>query len=1628
MPLTDEQWEQVKQSIWSAERSNGDYTSYNADSGAAGAYQFMPDTWREKANYYGYGAYANVPNASYAPSYIQDSVARGWASDLYDKYNGDMRYVLDAWISGESAADYDYERGYVSNTRNDGNITASEYVSRGYLPTEQTLNTELITTNNPDQSVTNTENLRPEAIYGANTIAYWVNSLTGNQLMITGGAELGYHAKSSTGHGHEDGWKIDIDGTGFEGGTESGTEFKSFCNENGWSCNWEGDHWDIDFSGQDSRDPQQGGFTGNFWGTFAGGLSYNPDFNYMEQLAQGYENSLLYQQQDKPPDYSNASWTEKLWDGIVDTATTTGSSYLLQSIYGNVFHSDNHFGKMDDITQADVDYVKEMFPDDKDTQMFVLLNGRDSQEIQFLANQKLEEKQRRERIEQYNDGCIMTIANAGRLIGGLADPLNYIPVGTAVAGLKIVGRLGTAIYDMSKVSRIASKAGRMGKVIQPALIAGTTNIPVSIADDALREKFGGVNLTAKDYGYDAVASFLGGAVVGGIGGLFSNIGRNRALEKMATTADYAETKAIQEAGGMLPTNTRDETISEALKLHDVNYGKTIKSKYYTKLEGNNRVVATTSDLAKNLLGRYGIDLPTEARAFYVPNEDYTILLTDKIKPKDIDSVLAHEFGVHAGLRATVGDKAYNELLDNVSRLANKDGTVFNQVRKDIGEYDPEEILASAIEQGKIPDNFVSKVKGLMNKAFKREGFNTRVSAQQVKEIMEQQIVAQRFAHNGIYFNPDGSTAFAGIRYSKDNILNPRNFAQYYMLDPEITSDTERDLWKGFKWFGRKAEQGFYGSSITSPSNTIRSYASMLYDDVRGRNLTNTTAIPAEINKERIIGLLTKPYMEYADIRMQWALRHKRLGEGAYKAFDRLVFDAYNAKYGGNTANVIKDIPEEVSQAIEKIHAYRQLQIEEGKHSSRNAGSRYANLIEDDWQPVDLELWRIVDPDKRTEFIAHFINPEKEIPEFLEKYYRTYAKRDVIRAKILRGIEKGNKKRKEFNDSIPKDSKREPMEMLSTNVSEKDIDDWLDKHIDGAIKNLMKDTYDPTLASNLGTLRKLSFLQTRIPLDTTGVMKFKDGTEFSFDNNLRSFDMDNIILKNMQRFAGECSVTAVFGSQKNLDAVLSKAYRELGLTVEHGLNNRSRAKESYDEFVEGIQTLRGVKPRDAVLNRLSTLARIFTKEAYYTNGANMGFAQIGEVSGSVAYGGISHLFDMIKPVASYVENLKWGKETADVIRDVEAQMFGDTLERHIFNNNWGDRVVRDALTDRKDLISKALRGTSSALTNLSKVTSALNFLPKMTDSMIRKMRNQTIMDSIRWSNGEDLGIFRRPFSKAKLRGCRMSAKEAESIQADIRKYTTRTTDGKIKGVDIQKWQQENWQTYNKWRYMVQKQADRAIISGTRIGNKNLFKDKNALTRMMLQFKDYSLRAINAQTFRVLTARDLDDAMQTVLSMFTNAAGYALKAGATLAAMKATGADEKAQEYYDRMFTPENLIRAGILRSAVIGSPFSLGNDILEATGLVNSSIRTTVTRGNWGSPQDLNDYVSNVLAQMPAMQQAGKLLDIANYFYHEGQDNATQRDFRRFIQAFPIPNFIPTTAIFNKFLIENSEYPERRPKD
>lgn len=1351
---------------------------------------------------------------------------------------------------------------------------------------------------------------------------------------------------------------------------------------------------------------------------------YDPTVTYTDPESEGaprWDDSVIGDDEDDSP-----SFLDTMVDNFLDSITNTGIANALQLMWGKLTHTEKPFQSRK-LLPSDIDYVKNALADDEDAQNFVLSHASDPENARWLVNQKLVDKRRREEVEQWragNQGIIdrFLMGTAGAA-GLLLDPLNLLPVGRAIQGLKIAGRLGEGLTNLAKAKEITRYATEVG----------TVNSATMLADDYLRENAGGQKV---NYGFDAAVGFMVGATLGATGGLFKAFGRGVEATEQAGKLDVLETRAYEDAadvGNKVSHKVEgkiDDTFTEVSKHHQADYADGVKSKMYDSFVTNKRVIAAPSSAIRQIvMDRSGIEVPDNARALYVPNEDYAVIFTDKVKPNEVESVLTHEFGVHAGLQKAMGDKAYTRLMDNVSKFANREGSVFHEARQQADTYDPEEILAKVIEDDKLDDKSWNILKQSMNKVLRGEGSSIQLNMKQVKAIMKEQSSLQK-SPMGYYVNADGSTSFAGIRYSKDNIVNPENLARYIELEQNITRDTQNDVFthlpnviaKPLRKISKGMEQGIFGQGINSLSNTERKYTTQIWQDARGRGLGNVNTITAEENKYRLVSLLIHSYAQYGKTRAEWCLKNRHIGRAGQAMFDKMVTNAYNAKYAFNKANVIENLPDEVLKAVEQLKAFREKMIDLGKRSADDVGAKTENLIDKDWYTVDDELHRQIDRDLLIKLSNHF-NKKEEMLDFLEDYIRrgiTQDKFEVIRKKMERAIVLENKKIERANNNIPKGSSRKPQELKDTKVTDEEVQQYIDDNARSVAEGWSQGTFDPADPANLGNLGNLDFLKARMPLDTTHIMKLPDGTDFSFDNNLRDYDMDSHVLKNINRFAGEASLRNVFANQKALDTFLEKVKGELSVAKSYHKTNKASADSDYKNLVHAIAEFRGTRPPDEIgMGRMTAILKILRNLAYAKNGANMGFNQIGEVGGTIAYGGASQLFHAFPPLGRFIERVKMGKESSKTLRDADDYIFGSTLENEIWTMNWGDRSVRDALT-ADSLIDRGLTFVADMSANLGKITSTVNFLPKMTDAMIRGLRTQTMMDSIRASYGERIGnAFRQPFSKAKLKAAHISNEDFMAIKENLKKYTT-MKDKQVTSFDYRTWQKNDPYTFMKWYGLIQNQAERGIISATKQGNKNLLKNSSPLWQMFFQFKDYNLRAINAQTFRAMTAGDLDDAMATGLSIVMNMAAYAGRVGLTIGALKASGADKKAQDYYNQMFDDDTLKRAAATRSTILGSPLSFANDFYEAaTGA--SSVRTTVDRTKKNQrDRTARDILGDMIAQLPAVREGTNYtLNVIHAFNHATEDKFTRRDFSNMIRVLPIPNMIPFYSYTNS-LVEHSD--------
>ena len=149
---------------------------------------------------------------------------------------GDLADAASALSEGFSLGSSNTNKQNKPNNGNSGaNINGSDK-----------LNMDYIESNHPgDEETTNLSNINPQVKTLVNKFAEDYFKRHNQKLLITGGAELGYHSKGIWSHGN--GYKTDIT-------TDVNQEDKDEMHKMGASVNLENDHYDVDWSGHDSRD------------------------------------------------------------------------------------------------------------------------------------------------------------------------------------------------------------------------------------------------------------------------------------------------------------------------------------------------------------------------------------------------------------------------------------------------------------------------------------------------------------------------------------------------------------------------------------------------------------------------------------------------------------------------------------------------------------------------------------------------------------------------------------------------------------------------------------------------------------------------------------------------------------------------------------------------------------------------------------------------------------------------------------------------------------------------------------------------------------------------------------------------------------------------------------------------------------------------------------------------------------------------------------------------------------------------------------------------------------------------------------------------------------------------------
>ncbi len=891
--------------------------------------------------------------------------------------------------------------------------------------------------------------------------------------------------------------------------------------------------------------------------------------------------------------------------------------------------------------------------------------------------------------------------------------------------------------------------------------------------------------------------------------------------------------------------------------------------------------------------------------------------------------------------------------------------------------------------------------------------------------------------------PDGSHTVEGITYSKDN-PNGEGIAQTVEDLGEIDYSKEHKQQTVFdnvsdKGESSKVRQGFfgrvglwlehgsfvgniYGIMRNSHSRLMQMASNILFNDPRMKANYNE-CLSAESIKQMMLDRWNSQYISFLDKRQQYISKTFGVFNGLHRnniirKVNEQIIDCYNAKARGDTLK-LKEFSPEIQSLANDMEELTSDIMKQMQKRSENLGGRKglgSLLAQFDTDNSAKEFFRITDEDKLYEWMGRNYDDMNDVLEDLTEYARRFMDRDA-EAKYFVEMKKREfeKKKKTYKGKKPLQWV-EPTEEEIEEHLEQAAKNWAYGRIDKNNSRLNFDLKDTRLDNPYTAFSDT--LKHRLPIDTSGVMKLKNGIEFSFDKDIRSYDLDGFLPQVMNRLSGEIALRATIGDSKAQKEFYSKIAQELAKNSAIRDGNRE-----LEAMQMGLHKILGIgsyntneqKGWDAFSNTLRSLS-------YANVGGNMTFAQLGELGGSIAYGGWKVLANNIPVLGNLAKNMRLGKDGAEIVENVTRKMYAEDIATRGWRTSASTdskvyRQIFDKVSAENPKPSLGGRAADAVNRNIKRaalITSSVNFMPKLTNVMVQSMRQAAIEDALKWAGGKHVGFIRNPFSKKKLAAAGIhTQKDVDNVQKAIKKYLIDERG------NLDHWMDENPMSFAKFKKLMDNESMRGIQQQS-IGNMTPFKEKH---RLFFQFKDFTMKAMNQQFMRALTSHEKDDGLAALYSYATNTVSYYAMTVAK-SYMYYPNDEQKRQEYMEKNGNLQHVLLSGLFRMSMT-APLSFASDAYEAaTG--NSMYRTTVdnTRNSRSSDDSWDKRVSDAANQAPALGTFGRFYNAGQSVKHFATGDATNRDVDKFIQAFPLGSYL-AMSYMGSMIKENANLPEKR---
>lgn len=1401
---------------------------------------------------------------------------------------------------------------------------------------------------------------------------------------------------------------------------------------------------------------KNGGYYGASVEEYASGLTsalgVSPDFQVFEEahpIGPWGETPAPIPEDNRHPSYFERTW-EETKDKFIDNAVDDGAWAVLRNLWANINASGvSHFLDTYNPSQEEVEMVKRELPDTDPqgnkiagalaAQEYVLTHASSAEALQELLYMKQEDMQRRARVSQMEYG----LSTLGSVVGALFDPVTIVAAGVS-GGTALLAKAG-------KVAALTKKISLLKKQMRvSSAITGMDNFAIQCGTKvALGSAVATTNRwAAKNYGgwepdY-ASAAFLGGAIGGAIGlaGRLRKAGvRGKKINALEDTIEQTKRTIVAQAEDYVsPMSHKGQVVDYLSKVNQRRLAD--GSKEAQELMDANKLFIVSREHAEKLAAYNGVSLDKKAVAFTDRASGVSVLLSDKVTPKNIKGLVAHEVGVHQGLQHIMPESSYKQLLNTVQqKMQTSKDPAWQMAAKQANS--PEEALAYWVE------NSFNKKEKLWQR-LKKSITNKDTTDEELKDLITRSVQNEINSKQVVTPLADGSNVVMDIHYSKDNMLTPVH--ETFMDTKGAVSKENKHWYLDFLGLhfspGEWLEAGWlpgtlYGKLASSRLPRLREAANILLHDARMRGherfgMTQSTEDIKRFMQDRWLSM----YNDFLDDRIKYtvktyghvgALRNKyinKVNEDIVKCYNLLN---ENCAALGKTDTLSK-YPAEIVSLARRMKAIRKDMMEFGAAEGEKLGGRkgtgaylsHGGLFNDD------EFYRIVDMDKMYDYVgAHYYGGAKgwdKFQDMLTDYARRNANRKVIREQLE------HKAKQDFDivrlqyNSKPHGPKDAPP--VKIDVTDEAVDAWIEENAkDWAFG--IKDRHMSDMEfmdGDVSTFRdSMASFNHRFPMDTSAEMDIGNGVTFCFDRDMRDFDIDKIMPQMINRMSGDVALHATFGEGGTKD-FLDTCAQELEKS-KHILG-KGGAERQKDALRRSIQMIRGVGDYNtADMKNMNLLSNMIRKHSYANVGGNMTFAQTGEIGSMVAYSGFHSLLSGIpvfgKTLARGWRHMSNG-ELASIAEAAEKHLKGESIATKAWHmsSSMTNRAFSQTMAHNDDgsrtLLSTVADSAYKWTHRESLLTSTVNQMTKLTDAMEQESRISAITDLIDWANGKTFSAFRNPVSAKKLKAAGVS--DTVSMKRDIKKYLDVSQDQVAASMD--KWMQESPDTFTLWRQLVRNQSLRSIQQQT-IGNTGYLKDANWFTKLFFQFKDFTFRTINGQMMRALQSHEVDDGLALMFSMGTNAMTYY---GLTVARGYAMYPNDQAKReaFFDRNLTAQRLALAGLTRASFM-SILSVGTDVAEmTTGF--QGFRTTVdnTYKKPYSDMSVGGKAGKFFGQAPAAGVIDKTTYGTIGAYNLATHQGDTRDFDNLMRSLPLGSWWAMVGV-SSLIKDNLNLKKPRPK-